>query len=83
MKIYIATNNEKTPVGVVLAASKEFAEVAFTALRCECHNIEEIDPNSTDLPNVVYLLTSSKVNTRDYSHRSVGTDLILMKRGLS
>lgn len=58
MKIYIAYNFANVPLAVVLAKSKEFAQVAFTAMTVPWHHTETIDPNDTSHPDVVHLFSS-------------------------
>jgi len=60
MKIFIGTNYEGAPTGVLLADSIEKAHIAWAGMKDTPHHIEEIDPSSNNLGihGVVFLLTS-------------------------
>lgn len=83
MKIYIGTDFDGTPTGVLLADSREKAEIAWSAMNDLPYSIEEIDPGTvTGIHGLVFLLTSQKCNSRtDFSHRQSGVDFRIWKRG--
>lgn len=84
MKIYIGSDYEGTPMGVLLADDPAKANIAWAAMGDSPHTIEEIDPATADGVNgLVFLLTSNKVNSvHDYSHRTGGIDFRKWRRGV-
>jgi len=82
-KVYIATSFDDEPLAVLLADSKEKADIAFTSMQLPYDHAEEIDPSEVQgMHGVCYLLTSTPYNSRDYSHRTGGVDFRKWKRGL-
>lgn len=60
MNIYIALAHNGSPLGLLLAESMDYAQVAFEAMNTQHNNIEEIVlPINIDGPKVFYLLTST------------------------
>ena len=83
MNIYIAKDFDNNPIGVLLADDKNKAEIAFYAMGEVPKTIEEIDPNDNlGVAGVAFLLTSTKMNSSDFSHRISGIDFRQWKRGL-
>lgn len=80
-KIYIATDCNFKVVSVIAAESKSVATIVNTAMNNGFRDIEEIDTNSKYHPDVIYLLTSYKINVRDLPCNS-NYNFILTKRGL-
>ena len=86
MKIYIGKDYEGNPISVLLAESREKADIAWAGMKDTPHNVEEIDPNDTSVGvhGLVFLLTSTLHNSKDYpsSHRLEGVNFSKWKRGL-
>ena len=62
MNIYIGMTHDNKPLGVLLAESKDKANLAWSMLDGPCHHVEEIDPQTIDsLHGVIFLLTSSPI----------------------
>ena len=82
MNIFIAKDHTGEPTAVVLADHVDKANIAFAALEAPAHSVEEIDPNTTTgIGGLVFLLTSHKVNSNDFSHRIGGFSFRKWKRG--
>lgn len=75
-KVYIISSGDE-PSAVLLAESKQLAEVAFAAMG-HSGDIEEIDPRtSLGVGGVVFLL-----NSKQYPHHEIGRrDWRLWRRG--
>jgi len=82
-KTYIAFGVNNEPVAVIMAIDKKDAEIALAGMNEPAKHIEEIDPSTViGVHGVVFLLTSTKANSRDFSHRVGGVDFRIWKRGL-
>jgi len=82
-KTYIAIDVNDNPVAVIMALEKKDAEIALAGLNEPIKLIEEIDPSSDiGINGVVFLLTSTKANSREFSHRVGGVDFRIWKRGI-
>ena len=74
MNIYIASDYNGIPLGLILAENKDFAEVAFTAMGTAHNRIEEINPNDPmpGAPGKVFYILTSKIKQcnsgRSYNH---------------
>jgi hypothetical protein len=83
MNIYIGKDFEGKPISVLLADSREKADIAWAGMQDTPHSVEEIDPtdDSVGVHGVVFLLTSIKRNSNQ-SSRVGGIDYRQWKRGL-
>jgi len=73
MKIFIAYEIGMNPIGILLAEDKDKAGLAFTAMKEDVMEIEELDINDLKRDceyGVVFLLTSNKrkINRPDETH---------------
>ena len=85
MKIFIGKDFNGDPISVLLAENVEKAYIAWAGMNDTPHSHEEIDPNddSNGVYGVVFLLTSTKMNSRDFSHRGYeGIDFRKWHRGV-
>lgn len=82
--IYIAYNHSNQPIAIFIGKDKKDIEIALAGMKEPIKHIEEIDPNSTDITsqNIIFLLTSTSMNSRDFSHRIGGVDFREWKRGI-
>jgi len=82
--VFITYDVNDEPTNVILADCKRDVELALTFAKADCHRIEEIDLNKVETHNnLVFLLTSTKANSRtDFGHRSFGVDFRIWKRGI-
>lgn len=83
MKIYIGKDFDGSPISVLLADSREKADIAWMGMKDTPHSVEEIDPNDAELGmhGVAFLLTSIKRNS-NHSSRVGGVEYRQWKRGL-
>jgi hypothetical protein len=83
MKIYIGYNSEDEPISVLLADDRGKAFIAWAGMNDTPHRVEEIDPAEVSGVNgLVFLLTSTEVNTRELPNRLEGIDFRKWKRGV-
>ena len=83
MKIYIGLTYDNIPMGLLLADSKDKAEIAWSAMKDMPHSIETIDPDTCPgINGLSFLLTSTETNSRDVQYRNSGIDFRIWKRGV-
>ncbi len=82
MNIYIAYNYNKEPLSVLLADSKEKANLVWMGMSLQAHSVEEINPNSDlGVNGAAILLTSTERSSHKFSHRNGGFKFRQWKRG--
>lgn len=81
--IYIGYDVDNTPTVIISANSRRDAEIALYSTGEKPHHIEELDLKSdSGINGVVFLLSSVKANSRDFSHRIGGVDFRIWRRGI-
>lgn len=81
MNIYIGLNFNGNPTSVLLADSREKADIAWMGMKEYPHTVEEIDPTNDDLGlhGVAFLLTSIEKTVTTHASN---TTFRKWKRGL-
>ena len=86
MNIFIASDFDGNPISVLLAKTREQADIAWAGMKDMPHSVEEIDPENDDIGvhGLVFLLTSEEIESRDLpvSRQSKGLTFRKWKRGL-
>lgn len=83
MKLYVGYDVEGDPTSVLIAEDRMRADIAWAGMNEIPHKVEELDCNNMKgVHGLVFLLTSTKMNSGELSHRLGGVDFRQWKRGL-
>lgn len=83
LKIFIGYDQNSNPISILMADSREKADIAWMGMNDSPVSVEEIDPqDDLGIHGIVFVLTSIEANSRsDYGHRANGVDFRIWKRG--
>jgi len=71
MNIFIANDYEGSPIGVLLADSREKADLVWMGMKLAVHEVEEIDiSESKGIHGVVTLFTTEELELRNTGTRT-------------